>query len=122
MYQDILDGKYKTKLPYASDPRNLPFAKKVMDLALATDEQIAQARKDKAEFEKKVAEAKEIRKAFRDDEARLEALFKNDLFEFFDVKDNPKANLLYSKCYELGHSGGLAEIYCKFDDLVDLIR
>jgi hypothetical protein len=122
MYQDIVDGKYKTKLPFVSTPPSRSVNRVIMDLAVATDEQIAQARADKAEYEKKWVEAKEMQKAFRDDEARLETLFKNDLFEFFDVKDNPKADLLYSKCYDLGHSGGMTEVYSKFDDLVDLIR
>ena len=122
MYKDIVEGKYKTKLPFVSTPAFRSANRIVMDLAQATDQQIAEARQHKAEFDKKFAEAKEIQKAFRDDEARLEALFKNDLFEFFGVKDNPRANLLYSKCYDLGHSGGLTEVYSKFEDLVELIR
>lgn len=48
--------------------------------------------------------------------------FTEALFEDLGIVDNPKKDLLYSKAYELGHSGGYSEIYSYACDLVDLIR
>lgn len=47
---------------------------------------------------------------------------KEDLFDWFRVKDNPKRERCYELAYELGHSGGLSEVYNVFDQLVDLIK
>jgi len=47
--------------------------------------------------------------------------FKNDMFEYFGVSDNPNADKAYSIAYERGHSDGFSEIYGNFSDLVDLI-
>lgn len=58
---------------------------------------------------------------YDDEKARYEA-FINDLYDEFDVQNNPKKELLYAKAYEMGHSGGYSEIYNYFSDLVDLIR
>lgn len=60
--------------------------------------------------------------AYRDDENRLHAQYKADLFEEHDVTDNPKKDLLYSKAYDLGHSAGYSEVASYFGDLVELIE
>lgn len=48
--------------------------------------------------------------------------FRRDLFEEFDVSDNPKANTLFNKCWERGHSGGYNDVYSIFSDFVDIIK
>ena len=57
----------------------------------------------------------------KDEKDRYEA-FVNDLYDEFDVQNNPKKELLYAKAYEMGHSSGFSEIYNYFSELVDLIR
>ena len=54
--------------------------------------------------------------------AALSDEFTRDLFEEFDVTNNPKAPLCYSKAYELGHAYGFSEVYSVFEDLVELIK
>lgn len=56
------------------------------------------------------------------DENRLVQQFKNDLFEEFDVTNNPKRDLCYAKAWEHGHSAGLAEVANYFSDFVELIK
>ena len=56
------------------------------------------------------------------DNARLEEEFKRDLFEDLGITNNPKAEKLYSKAWELGHSAGYSEIYLDAQDLVELIE
>lgn len=69
----------------------------------------------KAAFDRK-------RKEYNEEQARLENLFKEALFYYTNVSDNPKANSAYSIAWEKGHSSGLAEVYNEFLDLVVLIQ
>lgn len=55
------------------------------------------------------------------EEQRLHEQFKEDLLEELGVTDNPKADLLFAKAWESGHSGGYYEVYNVALDLVDLI-
>jgi hypothetical protein len=48
--------------------------------------------------------------------------FKNYLFEFYDVQDNPKRDALWDKAWDKGNANGLREVAVVFDDLVDLIQ
>lgn len=60
--------------------------------------------------------------AFNNVMAKKENEFINDLFEEFDVTDNPKRELCYSIAYADGHAHGFSEVYSKFSDLVELIK
>jgi hypothetical protein len=48
--------------------------------------------------------------------------WKEWLFKKYEVSENPKKDLCYSKAYEMGHSSGFNEIEIYFSDLVDLIK
>lgn len=65
---------------------------------------------------------KKGRSKYYSEKAKLERQFKKDLLEELGVTDNPKANLLFEKAWELGHSHGLTEVVSYAHDLVDLIR
>jgi hypothetical protein len=47
--------------------------------------------------------------------------FRKDLYEYYGVTDNPKADAVYDKAYDRGHSAGIGEVSSIFGDLVDLI-
>jgi len=51
---------------------------------------------------------------------RIDA-FRKDLYEHYGVTDNPKADAVYDKAYDRGHSAGFGEVSAYFGDLVDLI-
>lgn len=61
-------------------------------------------------------------RAYNEETARLEELFKQDLFKYHGVEDNPKRDECYYKAYERGHHAGFSEIASYFSDLVDLIK
>jgi len=65
---------------------------------------------------------KVARQAYGVEESRLEQEFKNDLFEYHGVTDNPKAGKCYGIAYDYGHAYGYSEIASHFDTLVDLIK
>jgi hypothetical protein len=64
---------------------------------------------------------KKHRSSYNVESGRLHDLFKADLEKEYGVTDNPKKDLLYSKAYDAGHSGGFSEIENSYSDLVDLI-
>jgi len=53
--------------------------------------------------------------------AALESEFRCDLEEAYNMVGHPKADLLYGKSWERGHSGGLHEVADVYSDLVELV-
>lgn len=53
--------------------------------------------------------------------AALEAAFRHDLEVEYHMVGNPKADLLYGKAWQMGHSGGLHEVANYYADLVELV-
>jgi|WetSurMetagenome_2_1015567.scaffolds.fasta_scaffold04369_7 hypothetical protein len=67
-------------------------------------------------------ENEQIWKAYHEESIVLYEMFKNDLFKYYGVENNPKKDLLFSKAWEFGHSSGYNEVAIYFGDLVELIR
>jgi hypothetical protein len=61
-------------------------------------------------------------KVYNSAKAKRESEFVKDLFEEFDVTDNPKKELCYAIAYDMGHAHGFSEVYSMFSDLVELIK
>ncbi len=119
MYQDIIDGKYKSKLPYPSKPKKPNTS---VNVEKATDADIAAVRKAIADFEEAEKAYKKAVDAYRAEESRLADAFKTDLLLRFNVTNNPKADLCFQKSWGRGHSDGLTEVFDVFEDLVELIK
>ena len=62
------------------------------------------------------------RKQYGEEIHKLHEEFVNDLYENFNVTDNPKRFKCFELAWEKGHSNGLEEVYNEFYDLVELIR
>lgn len=95
IYNNIVEGKYRTKLPWPELTTKAPSI---------TNEPVRAARR-----------------AHRVDADRLEqVVFKQDLFKAYGVIGNPKAD----RCFEIafGHACGLSEVAEYFDELVELIK
>lgn len=52
---------------------------------------------------------------------KVEAPFKKDLFEAFDVERNAKREKLFSLAWNYGHSGGYMEVALYFEEMLELI-
>lgn len=48
--------------------------------------------------------------------------FAEDMYEEFDVVENPKKHKCYQVAWEHGHAAGLEDVYNWFQELVDLIK
>lgn len=62
------------------------------------------------------------RKKFYEIQYQREDEFKADAFEELDITGNPKAELLFNKAYEAGHSNGYSEVWIQMTNFVDLIK
>ena len=65
---------------------------------------------------------KEHRAQYNSELSALHEEFRDDLFEYYGVNDNPKRFTCYAMAYEHAHSGGLSEVHGYFGDLVELIK
>lgn len=64
---------------------------------------------------------KDVNKYY-EETSRLHEEFKNDLFEDFNVMNNPKKDKCFELAWEYGQSAGYEDVYVHFDNLVELIK
>ena len=119
VYENIQANIYKTKLPYPSRP----LEPKLLRLRVSelTPEEIASIATVKADYEAAKMTYRELSDAYNADARLLDAQFRDDLEEEFGMKGHPKADILYSKAYEHGHSSGYSDIFSWYSDLHELV-
>lgn len=61
------------------------------------------------------------RRLYRDREAEIVCDFKRDLEAEFKTKGHPKADKLFDKAWEEGHSNSLQEVHKRYQELVELL-
>ena len=59
---------------------------------------------------------------YSEDQQRLSQEFQDDLFDEFEVSDNPKRYKCFALAWENGHAHGHSEVYNHFGDYVELIK
>lgn len=62
-----------------------------------------------------------LREAFNTETARLEAIFKHDFMLELGIENHPKAELLFRKAWEMGHSNGYGEVVSIGQSLLELV-
>jgi len=65
---------------------------------------------------------REWRVKLRKADSRATAQFRKDLEEVTGMKGQPKADMLWIKAWNMGHSAGLYEVMNVYFDLIDLVR
>ncbi len=119
-YDKYLAGEYTTKLVYPSKPvEPTVLRKRARELTEAELSSLAEVTRthDAAKAAYEVA-----RREYGLDSGRLTALLQSDLEAEYGVTGHPKAELLWSKAYERGHSAGMGEVINVWTDLVELIQ
>jgi len=71
-------------------------------------------------WEKDIEEYRERIKVFNAETRRLEDQFKHDALDDVGLLNHPKADKIYSKAWEDGHSSGLYSVYQELCDLAEL--
>lgn len=69
----------------------------------------------KAEFEIK-------RKEYVEEDKRLFNEFKRDALDYVGLLNHEKADRIFDKAWEKGHSGGLHEVFMNLEDLAELFE
>lgn len=120
VYQAAVDGEYKTAVPYPDRPKKPAILSKVAgDLTPQEIGSLAQVRSEYEAAKTAYAAAAEL---YGVDQRRLDNKFKTDLEAEYGLTGHPKADLLYSKAYEMGHSSGHAEVANYYGDLAELLK
>lgn len=119
LYAKLSENYYKTKLPYPTKPKE---PKTTVDLSKASDEEVAMVRAAMAKFKEEEVAYAARRNEYYEDEARLHAEFRADLEEENGMTGHPKADLLFSKAYDRGCSGGFDDVRSVYEDLVELVK
>ena len=65
---------------------------------------------------------REAMRAYKNEENRLLNSFREDLLEELGITNHPKAELLMSKAWEHGHSGGYNDVVYWAWEFVDFLR
>jgi hypothetical protein len=60
-------------------------------------------------------------KAYRDETARLDELFKQDVLSLLGIADHPKADKLFDMAWEDCHSEGLEAVASRCEELAELL-
>lgn len=104
----IADGRYKNNVLYS-----LPKPEPTDDMT------IAQARELTATYEQ---QRRDQRARYSAEEARLRALFEEDLAVEHGLFGHPKASAVFSMAWSDGHSGGLEDVAARYAELADLVK
>lgn len=67
-------------------------------------------------------ERRAMHRAYNTARLEVELEFKTDLFAYYGVSNNSKAEKAYSIAWEHGHSAGFHDVACFFGDIVELIK
>lgn len=62
------------------------------------------------------------KEAYREENRRLDRLFKADLEEEFGVAGHPKKDLLFTLAWREAHAFGLKDVYLTYEELVELLK
>lgn len=120
VYEKIQNGDYKNKLAYPArvvEPSLL--RKRAREL---TVEEAASIPEVTAAYEAAKAAYVVAQRAYNFETGRLEHQLRLDIEEEEGLTGNPKAELLWIKAWERGHSSGYSDVYNVYLDLADLVR
>ena len=132
---DEIEQKYKTKLPYPTNPRipeslkdalrnrHVVFSKikEFDDFVEQTYKETSSACKDWKTYKAEVIKYHTERDAYQEDQNLKEEQFRQDALEECGLLNHPKASKLYSFAWEHGHSSGLYEVFYWLQEVADLV-
>ena len=136
MTPDEIEQKYKTKLPYPTNPRipeslkdalrnrHVVFSKikEFDDFVEQTYKETSSACKDWKTYKAEVIKYHTERDAYQEDQNLKEEQFRQDALEECGLLKHPKASKFYSFAWEHGHSSGMYEVFYWLTEIADLVR
>lgn len=119
VYQAVQDGDYKNKLAYPERVKEPAVLRKVArDL---TADEAASLPAVRAQYEADKAAYDEARRAYNIETSELTGKLRADLEAENGMTGHPKADKVWSKAWEDGHSAGYGEVANIYLDLAELV-
>ena len=119
IFAKIENGDYLTKLPYPPKVVENPLVfKSVKNM---TDDEVDRLAAVVAEYRQSIADRDAAKVARRVDATRLQEQFKKDIEAEYNMVGHPKADLLFEKAWDMGHSSGYNEVAQYYNDLHELV-
>lgn len=137
MTPDGIELYYKTKLSYPATPEipeslklqlkyknivNYPKIKEFDTYVEQTYKETSCEYKDWKNYKAAIEKFNNDREAYREDEAKKLAQFRQDALEECGLLNHPKASKIYSFAWEHGHSSGLYDVLYWLTELADLVN
>lgn len=123
MYDKINSGIYKNSLEY---PKRLGNIFKCPSCGAAIKDSQNFCMECGSNVSDYIGFAKEAyamaKKAYDDESAQLHEQFKKDALEYCGYENHPKADLIYSRAWESGHSSGLYSVLQELEDLCGFLN
>lgn len=116
VWEKLEANAYRNPEPYPQTPRKPRLA------VNATPAEVRDYADQLEAYDEAMKHHRALLAAYYARAAALEAEFRHDLEVEYHMVGHDKADLLYSKAYELGHSGGIQEVANCYSDLVELVK
>lgn len=112
---NIKNDVYKVKIVYPVRPSKPVLQKN------ATSAQAREYADLLAAYESAGDNFNASREAYRAEENRLYAKFREDVESEYGMREHPKREKLWAKAWDRGHSEGLSQVLWWYDDLYELV-
>lgn len=114
--------KYKNKMAYPSIEEMKGAQATITQIEQLTVPKLKETLKPELDRAKAEIDAfKARRKAYNEETARLNELFKQDALKEVGLSEHPNRDRIYSAAWDRGHSGGLPEVMLELEMLAELI-
>jgi len=110
-------GKYKNTDPYPEKPKK----PRLQDQSRARAKDYREMADQVEEWEKKEQEFIAVYTAWREKQIRLDAKFKEDALRDVGLEGHPKAEIIWTKAWEDGHSAGRHEVYMRLESYAEIV-
>jgi len=111
MDENIKSGKYENKMEYPKKPSENDFR--------SNEDGVEKFHR--IDYEVALSNFREAIRAYRQENVRLDNLFKADALEELGLTDHPKANRFFELCWNEGHGSGFYEVWNEMDKWSDLL-
>lgn len=115
VWHKLESNAYRNPEPYPDRPRKPHLAKD------STPEQVRDYADQLEAYETELKRFRNNVAAYNARSAALESQFRHDLEVCYHMVGHPKADRLYGKAWDMGHSAGLIEVAHAYSDLVELV-
>ena len=115
MRTDLTNGYYANYMEYPKRPTKPILGRN------ATSDDALQYAEELKKWEKEILIHKVEMEKWNAENNRVHAEFRADATEYAGLKDHPKADAVWSKAWEHGHSSGFSEVLYWLEDLAELV-